>query len=169
MKSKLSLIYFVLLFSMIGCQPITEMKAEPLPSSSPTPTSVPTYSTAQPNSDLDHLTQLAIADLAQRLEQEPDVIAVIGAQPITWLDASLGCPQSGILYAQVQTAGYIIQLEANSERYEYHTDMDNTVFLCEPTPIENSSKKETDKNVEDGWPNQTKHKNVIFVTPTPRK
>lgn len=83
--------------------------------------------------------------------------------------ASLGCPQPGMVYAEVLTPGYLILLEANNDEYEYHTDLQDTFTFCDLVFKESSSSKNTDRNVEDGWPNQTKDKDVIIVTPTPRK
>jgi hypothetical protein len=114
------------------------------------------------------LVEKAREDLAQRLSVPVSQIDLVEAKEVVWSDASLGCPLPGMIYAQVQTAGYLIQLEANSEKYGYHTDLGNTVFLCEPASIENSSQKENEKNVEDGWPNQPKDKEMIKLTPTKR-
>ena len=51
--------------------------------------------------------------------------------PVTWPDSSLGCPVEGMMYAQVETEGYIIWLEANDSPYRYHTDTDEQVVFCE--------------------------------------
>jgi hypothetical protein len=56
-------------------------------------------------------------------------------------DASLGCPQAGQTYAQVQTAGYIFTLVYRGTTYDYRVSTDQTiVILCQtlgagaPTP-----------------------------------
>ena len=64
---------------------------------------------------------LAVADLAARLSVNPAAITVQVVEPIEWPDASLGCPQPGMMYAQVITPGYRIVLEVNGKSYEYHT------------------------------------------------
>jgi hypothetical protein len=48
-----------------------------------------------------------------------------------WSDASLGCPQEGMMYAQVITPGYLIVLEAQGQTFEYHTDQGTNVVLCQ--------------------------------------
>ena len=101
------------------------------------------------SSGLESLIEKAREDLAQRLELEPNLITVIEAKPVTWPDASLGCSQPGVMYAQVQTAGYLIKLEANSWIYEYHTDTNQQVVFCEENvmmPIKNPG------DIKDGEP-----------------
>jgi hypothetical protein len=119
--------------------------------------------------DLKTPIEKAKGDLAQRLSISVTEIDLVEAKDVIWPDASLGCPQSGMIYAQMETEGFIIQLEAQGQTYEYHTDKDATVILCEYTPERSNLKKEIDKNVKDVWPNQTKDQEVIIVTPTHRK
>lgn len=64
---------------------------------------------------------LALADLAAKLSIAPDAITVKAVERIEWPDASLGCPQPGMMYAQVITPGYRIVLEVDGKSYEYHT------------------------------------------------
>jgi hypothetical protein len=166
MKLLQLLLCFMFLIAAISCQPVPEFETAPILSPSPTPIQLSTEPPIPPNSNLDHLVQLAIADLAQRLEMDLNLVNVIEAKSVNWSDTSLGCPQPGMMYAQVQTAGYFIQLEVNGKVYEYHTNMNDTVIPCESTPGEKNPNKDTDQNVQDGWPNQTKDKDVIIVTPT---
>ena len=169
MNSKHFVLCFVFLIAMISCQPATKFESEAVPSPSSTPTGQSNETPSSLDANLDNLTRLAIADLAQRLELEPKLVTVIEAQPATWPDNSLGCPQAGLEYAQVLTPGFLIRLEAHGQVYEYHTDMENIVNLCNYTFDKNNPPKDTDKSVDDGWPNQTKDKDVIIVTPTQRQ
>ncbi len=163
---KYLLIYFTLLMFVAGCQTGTGFDTPPSLPPSAVSTGQPSITLIPPNSSLDHLTQVIIADLAHRLELDPQLITVIDAQPVTWPDAGLGCPKRGVMYIQKLTDGYIVQLEANGQRYEYHTDTDQNIVLCEPNSPENNSLKDTDKSVQDGGPNETKDRDVIIVTPT---
>ena len=115
------------------------------------------------------LAEKAKEDLAQRLSIPLTQIDLVEAKKVVWTDASLGCPQPGIVYAQVLTPGFFVQLEAQGQEYEYHIDMDQIVILCDFPVEEIGSLRDTEKNIEDGWPNQTKDKDVIIVTPPPRK
>jgi hypothetical protein len=89
-----------------------------------------------PTNDIDPGLQpyidLAVADLAGRLQMESSAIVTRSAVLMVWPDASLGCPQPGMQYAQVQTDGSQIVLEADGVAYEYHAGGSATPFLCEP-------------------------------------
>lgn len=84
---------------------------------------------------LQPLIEKAKADLAQRLSISASQINVLETREVFWPDASLGCPQPGIAYAQVEVSGYRIILESNGDEFEYHANIHNYVFYCEnPTP-----------------------------------
>jgi hypothetical protein len=72
----------------------------------------------------------ALNDLAERLSVAKSAIKIVRAEAMQWPDASLGCPQPGMMYAQVITPGYRIVLEANGKHYEYHTGRGARVVLC---------------------------------------
>jgi hypothetical protein len=96
--------------------PNTRVPEEPMPT--PTPeTAVPGATLAPRPSDRD----LALADLATELGIAPAAITVQVIEPVEWPDASLGCPQPDMMYAQVVTPGYRIVLEVDGKSYEYHT------------------------------------------------
>jgi hypothetical protein len=48
----------------------------------------------------------------------------------TWSDASLGCPEPEMMYAQVLTPGYQIILEAGGTHYDYRADQSGYFKLC---------------------------------------
>lgn len=73
----------------------------------------------------------SIADLARKLSVSEDDILINSVQEIEWGDASLGCPEEGMMYAAVITPGYLIVLEVAGKQYEYHTDTKDYVILCE--------------------------------------
>ncbi len=73
----------------------------------------------------------AVADLARQTGVPADQITVASVEPMEWPDASLGCPQEGMMYAQVITPGYLVALEAQGQTYQYHTDQRGTVVLCQ--------------------------------------
>lgn len=72
----------------------------------------------------------AIADLSKQTSVPADQISLTSVEPMEWSDASLGCPQEGMMYAQVITPGYLIVLTAQGQQYEYHTDQKANVTLC---------------------------------------
>jgi hypothetical protein len=77
------------------------------------------------------LVQMAKENLARRLDLSVSEISVISVVVVDWPDTSLGCPQPGMMYAQVITPGFRIVLEAKGQSYEYHTDEDRSVVLCQ--------------------------------------
>jgi hypothetical protein len=72
----------------------------------------------------------AVNDLAEKTGNSPDQITVVSVELSEWSDASLGCPQEGMMYAQVITPGFLIFLEADGQQYEYHTNQTDGVVLC---------------------------------------
>jgi hypothetical protein len=85
-------------------------------------------------------------DLAERLKISEEMITMVSGEAVDWGDASLGCPQPGMVYAQVITPGYKIVLQANGQDFAYHTGSESFV-LCEhpskaqePTPDRSPTK-----------------------------
>jgi hypothetical protein len=73
----------------------------------------------------------AVADLAGRLGIGLGSIEVRGFEAVTWPDGSLGCPQEGMMYAQVLTEGSRIDLAVGDRVYAYHAARGGEPFLCE--------------------------------------
>jgi len=77
------------------------------------------------------LTDLALADLADRLGVSTAVIQVSNVEATEFSDTSLGVPQPGMDYAQVITPGYILTLSADGGFYVYHGAGDFVVAVPE--------------------------------------
>lgn len=73
---------------------------------------------------------MAIADLAGRLRVEPSSIDVLVAEPMTWPDGSLGCPEPGLGHTQAVVEGYRVILRSGPRVYAYHAGPDGTPVLC---------------------------------------
>ncbi len=80
------------------------------------------------------LVEQARKDLAERLKVASEAITLNSIEAVQWRDSSLGCPQPGMNYLMVITAGYRIRLVANGQTYEYHTDKNNAVYCANPQP-----------------------------------
>ncbi len=76
------------------------------------------------------LLEQARRELAGKLATTPDRIRVVKAEPVLWPDTSLGCPQPGMMYAQVITPGYQFVLEYEGKQYNYHAGRGHLI-LCE--------------------------------------
>ena len=72
----------------------------------------------------------ALNDAANLLSTTRDQLGVEQVEARDWPDSSLGCPQPGVMYAQVVTPGFLIVISAGGKRLEYHTDSRGTVKLC---------------------------------------
>ena len=85
--------------------------------------------------NLQTLIEIAKENLAQWLSIAKYQINVVEAREVVWSNASLGCPQPGMLYAEVLTPGFLILLNVNGQDYEYHAGKNSDAFYCEnPSP-----------------------------------
>ena len=86
--------------------------------------------TMTPDANTQILVQRAKESLAGELQISTEEIQVSALAAVVWPDASLGCPQPDMVYAQVVTPGYIIILEVAGKQYAFHTDESTIAILC---------------------------------------
>jgi hypothetical protein len=91
---------------------------------------VPTVSRPS-GSSAERLITQAKEDLAQRLDITVDEIDLVEMESVVWPDSSLGCPQPGMAYTQVQQDGYRIRLQVDKRPYDYHGGGARGPFLCQ--------------------------------------
>ena len=124
---------FIFIFIVAACTP------NAIPTSTPTlnqskPTMMPTPFIPSPSS-LQNLIEKATEDLARRLSVPTQQIQIVEAREVVWPNSSLGCPQKGMVYADVLTPGYLIILQFDNREYEYHSSKGTEVIYCQnPTP-----------------------------------
>jgi hypothetical protein len=58
--------------------------------------------------------------LARQVGTREERVVVQSAEPAQWPDASLGCSEKGMQYAQVVTSGYRVNLTVADREYEVH-------------------------------------------------
>lgn len=124
------------MFLLSACNQITSPTHEvtSLPAEGNNAQMTPTLPTPV-ESNLQLLINKASADLAQRLTISENEIVVLEATSVVWPDGSLGCPQEGMVYAQVLTPGYLIRLKSRDQEFEYHASRGTEVVYCEnPMP-----------------------------------
>jgi hypothetical protein len=85
----------------------------------------------QPDAASQPLVDSARQALAKDLGVQDSGIKLIGLEAVEWSDSSLGCPKPGETYLQVITPGYRVTLEAQGQRYEYHTDRTTRAVRCD--------------------------------------
>lgn len=83
------------------------------------------------NESMDDQVTLAVAALAKRLGVDQSRVEVVEVEPVTWPDASLGCPQPGMKYRQVPVDGYRILLRVDAREYPFHGGDQRGPFFCE--------------------------------------
>lgn len=91
-----------------------------------------------------------IADLAGRLDIDEADVTVVSVDDVTWADASLGCPQPGMSYAQVETDGMRVIFEAAGDFYDYRSGGQSEPFLCVHAPVTEKSTAGVYELTEDG-------------------
>jgi hypothetical protein len=74
-------------------------------------------------------------DLAMRLNVPEADIRMGAITPTTWVDASLGCPEAGTQYAQVESEGWLLVLNHGTREYTYHADAQR-ILPCPPITAE---------------------------------
>ena len=89
-----------------------------------------------PGSTENQLVVSAKEDLANRLGIPIEEIELITMEAVTWPDGSLGCPESGVEYIQVQREGARIRLRAEKRIYQYHSGGGRPPFLCEHPSVD---------------------------------
>ena len=104
----------------------------PEPEESPLSPSIPLSPLSTPPAN--PVAAAAVAYLAAELDLSPREVTVLSSESVQWSDTSLGCPQPGMMYAQVVTPGYRFRLEAAGEQYDVHTDKTaDSIIICRPT------------------------------------
>lgn len=99
----------------------------------------------------------AITDLATTLGIDGDAVAVVLVEEVAWSDASLGCPQPGMSYAQVITDGMRILLEADGSLYDYRAGGVGDPFVCRHAATSDKGSPGVYEITEDG--------SIVIVVP----
>ena len=93
---------------------------------------VPEQAVLQPPAPagLASVTDLALADAARAAGVARGGLRVLSAEPVTWGDGSLGCPEEGMLYSQALVPGYRIRIDAKGRVLDYHASRDGRLLVC---------------------------------------
>lgn len=87
---------------------------------------------SQPGLSIYDAVQAARIDAARRTGLEGESLILISAESVTWSDASLGCPQPGMVYTQALVPGFRIRIKARGKTLDYHAGARGVVLLCPP-------------------------------------
>ena len=89
---------------------------------------------------LQRIVMQAKEDLSRRLGIPEEQIELVEVLSVVWPDKSLGCPQPGMVYIQIQVDGLLIRFRADRQVFEYHSGGNRSPFLCE-NPVDTSGRK----------------------------
>ncbi|MGV1009021.1 MAG: hypothetical protein ACOYBY_10510 [Dermatophilaceae bacterium] len=117
--------------SSTTAQPSTTSPFTTQAAPTPSPTGGTSVSTSGVDPALASLVAVAVGDLSARLGVDASQVSVLSARMLTWPDRSLGCPQPGVAYPQVQVDGTKIELSVGGTTYAYHSGGSRGPFLCD--------------------------------------
>ena len=116
--------------------------AMPMPKSVAPATSTPAPTLAPPTvnpmpaakipTKLQPLADKAADILAKELDVPADKVQILEIEAVQWSDASLGCPEPGMMYAQMITPGYRARARVNGQDYLVHMDEKGRGVSCSP-------------------------------------
>jgi hypothetical protein len=70
-------------------------------------------------------------DAAKRTGLDSGLIRILAADPIEWLDASLGCEEAPSSAPEARVSGYVVTVDAGGTILRYHTDGHDRIRVCE--------------------------------------
>jgi hypothetical protein len=83
-----------------------------------------------PATNLHSITEAALADAAKQTGLARSELKVISAEPVTWRDGSLGCPQPGMRYSTALVPGFRVRIQAGGRELDYHASARGRPALC---------------------------------------
>lgn len=112
-----------------AAQPELSIVNEPSPTAEPVAGRDSSAPAAQGDA-LQAMRRSARAIAAEALAVDAEAVSVLEVEPVDWNDSSLGCPQSGYMYAQVITPGFRATVEVEGEVHRVHLDAQGRGLLC---------------------------------------
>ncbi|MGH8203274.1 MAG: hypothetical protein ACREST_01610 [Steroidobacteraceae bacterium] len=70
-------------------------------------------------------------DLSGRIGVSEEDIEFVSGVGTNWADASMGCPEPGVQYAQARVFGWVLTFRHGNRLFSYHTDLNRTI-PCPP-------------------------------------
>jgi hypothetical protein len=110
----------ILMMAITACAPGAAATAGPI-IEEPTPTHIPV--------DLTPAQRAALTALAEQLNVSVEKITLISTEAVTWPDGCLGIVRMGVMCTQAKVPGFKIILEANGQKYEFHTNQDGSIVM----------------------------------------
>ena len=120
------------LATLLGADPFPAAIDPPLTleDEDPTVTTPPATPEATENPGADAALEPIVAAIAAELGLAPGEVNVVSVTEEIWPDASLGCPEPDMLYAQVVTPGFRVVIDVGGEQIEFHAVERGTIVRC---------------------------------------
>lgn len=111
--------------------------AAPVQAASPVPPHVsPLTMPAGQVAPLKAVADAAVADAARRMGKRAEDFKFVLAEPVTWSDGSLGCPEAGMNYTDALVRGFRVRVGTDAKDWlEYHAGADGKPFYCPPDRV----------------------------------
>lgn len=106
---------------LAACAPAAAATQGPISDEPSAPTQIP--------ADFTPAQLAALTALSEKLGLPVDQIKLISTEAVTWPDGCLGIVKIGVMCTQAEVPGFRIVLEAEGQKYEFHTNQDGTVTL----------------------------------------
>ncbi|MBN2394007.1 MAG: hypothetical protein JXR84_24955 [Anaerolineae bacterium] len=112
--------------------PTATPTVSPLPTAPISPISPLPVPQLEPDAISQELSELRV-QVAEQLGLSDKALTPISTEQVTWPDASLGCPQPDMAYAQVLTPGWrVVFVDVEGQEYNVHTTENREQFvICE--------------------------------------
>lgn len=108
--------------------PSTERPLESLPDQIPASPSAAPVTGEVPDAVIETARSMLVATVGADAANA----TVVVAQAVTWPDGSLGCPEPGVKYEQVEVPGYQIVFDVGGIRHDFRSTAAGNVRACEP-------------------------------------
>ncbi len=125
----------LLIFIVAACAPqasATEQQSIIAERPTATPTRVhvdrPTATPTRVRVDLTPAQRAAFTALSGKLGLPLEKISLVSTESVTWPNGCLGIVRMGMMCTQAQVPGFRIVLEANGQKYEFHTNLDGSII-----------------------------------------
>ena len=112
----------ILVMAVTACGPLIPATEQPSAGAvEPTPTHIPV--------DLTPAQRAAINALMKQLNLSADKITLVSTEAVEWPDGCLGIVRMGVMCTQAVVPGFKIILEANDQKYEFHTNQNGSIAM----------------------------------------
>ena len=119
----------MLILILTACAPAESAATEVVSYPSEPPPSYPGESPTSVSVESTPAQLAAVTSLSETLSVAANQITLVSTEAVTWPDGCLGIVRVGVLCTQGEVPGFKIILEANGQKYEFHTNQDGSIVL----------------------------------------